>query len=375
MIENEQVISKYNGLDENISALVNAKQLENNILIVCGKNSFRKCGAENIIKQRLDKNKIFYFKEFDKNPKIKDAKVGAKLARELNVTLILAIGGGSSIDTAKLIKTFMHNEGLEEAIARGLAKNIKIPDVELLAIPTTAGSGSESTHFAVVYIGDDKYSIANPNIMPDTVILDGSLIKTGSKYLKACNVLDALSQAIESAWSVNSTSLSRSYSYKAIPLIMKYGSEYVAGNCQDEMLQEVIKASNYAGKAINISKTTAPHAWSYAFTSKYGIPHGHAVWLTLPKIFQLHFNKAMDADDFTSSEMSGLVEILGIKNPNQSELHLSEFCRSLDVEIDFGKLKIGLCDREEISSKVNLERLKNNPFEFDQIDIAEIFNL
>ena len=83
----------------------------------------------------------------------------------------------------------------------------------------------------------------------------------------------------------------------------------------------------------------------------------------------------MDADDFTSSEMSGLVEILGIKNPNQSELHLSEFCRSLDVEIDFGKLKIGLCDREEISSKVNLERLKNNPFEFDQIDIAEIFNL
>ena len=156
---------------------------------------------------------------------------------------------------------------------------------------------------------------------------------------------------------------------------MKYGSEYVAGNCQDEMLQEVIKASNYAGKAINISKTTAPHAWSYAFTSKYGIPHGHAVWLTLPKIFQLHFNKAMDADDFTSSEMSGLVEILGIKNPNQSELHLSEFCRSLDVEIDFGKLKIGLCDREEISSKVNLERLKNNPFEFDQIDIAEIFNL
>ena len=375
MIGNKKVINEYNGLDVYISELVTEKHCDNNVLIVCGKNSFIKCGAADVIKRRLDKNNIFYFKEFEKNPKIEDAKVGAKLARELNVTLILAIGGGSAIDTAKLIKTFMHNEGLEEAIAAGVAKNIKIPKVELLAVPTTAGSGSESTHFAVVYIGDDKYSIPNPNIIPDTVILDGSLIKTGSKYLKACNVLDALSQALESAWSVNSTSLSRSYSHKAIPLIMKHGAEYVAGNCQGKVLQEIITASNYAGKAINISKTTAPHAWSYAFTSKYGIPHGHAVWLTLPKIFQVHFYKAMEASDFISSEMAGLIDMLGIQNPNHSELYLSEFCRSLDVELDFEKLKIGRSDREQISRKVNLERLKNNPFELDQIDITNIFNL
>ena len=375
MIENEKIINEYNGLDLYINTLVNKKHFGKNILIVCGKNSFIKCGAQNLIKQRLHKNNIFYFNEFKKNPKIEDAKVGAKLARELNVTLILAIGGGSSIDTAKLIKIFMHNEGLEEAIAVGSAKNIKIPEVELFAIPTTAGSGSESTHFAVVYIGNDKYSIASPNIIPNTVILDGSLLKTGSQYLKACNVLDALSQAIESIWSVNSTSLSRYYSYEAIPLIIKYGAEYVSGKCKNKVLQEVITASNFAGKAINITKTTAPHAWSYAFTSRYGIPHGHAVWLTLPKIFQIHFNKAKETNDLIYSEILDLVENLGIKNPEESELYLSKFCKSLGVGIDFEELKIGFRDREKISREVNLERMKNNPFEFDQIDVAEIFKL
>ena len=73
----------------------------------------------------------------------------------------------------------------------------------MIAVPTTAGSGSEVTHFAVVYVGTEKYSLASQHLLPDAVILDGALVQSGSRYLKTCSVLDAMAQAVESYWAVN----------------------------------------------------------------------------------------------------------------------------------------------------------------------------
>ena len=105
--------------------------------------------------------------------------------------------------------------------------------------------------------------------------------------------LDALAQGIESYWAVGATEQSRIYARKAIPVLFEKLKESVAGRSTESMLQEILEAANFAGQAINISRTTAAHAYSYAFTSRYGIPHGQAVWLTLPAVFHSHYH----ADD------------------------------------------------------------------------------
>ena len=164
----------------------------------------------------------------------------------------------------KVNKAFFKNSGSEERLARGLI-SLDDPEIPLIAIPTTAGSGSEATHFAVVYIDEEKFSLASDFLLPEAVILDGNLISSGSKYQKTCNALDALSQAIESAWAAGSTEKSRQFAFEAIsacwrliPKVLQTEKHNVAD------LQAMIVASNQAGRAINISKTTAAHAWSYA---------------------------------------------------------------------------------------------------------------
>lgn len=105
--------------------------------------------------------------------------------------------------------------------------------------------------------------------------------------------MDALCQAIESWWSVNSTPESKAYSKKAIELIMPHWQEYILNN---KYLEQIMLAANYAGRAINLAQTTAAHAMSYKITSLYNLPHGHAVALCLPAIWDYMIGAAAIAD-------------------------------------------------------------------------------
>ena len=106
----------------------------------------------------------------------------------------------------------------------------------------------------------------------------------------------------------------------------------------------MMEASNLAGKAINISKTTAAHAWSYAITSHHGVPHGHAVWLTLPRIFQIHSmasaNQVTDPrgkEHFTTI-ITRLMDMLDIASPEGSASHLKSYLKAVNVESDIAKI-------------------------------------
>ena len=191
------------------------------ILLVTGKDSYSACGAESVLTIALKDENVMRFSDFEVNPKIEDAERGVALARDADVDLIIAVGGGSVIDMAKLIKAFYSTPKLSHELAHGQA-TMSDPNIPLIVAPTTAGSGSEATHFAVVYIGLNKYSVACSLLLPEIVFLDGKLITTGSSYQKACNGLDALAQAIESAWAVGSTNISRAYSFEAVNLCVKY---------------------------------------------------------------------------------------------------------------------------------------------------------
>jgi len=371
----------YSGLDS-LDNLLNIleKYDVSRILIVTGKSSFTSSGAEMFIKRALSKYKTIFFNNFDPNPRLDDALKGIDLLNKNSIDLIIAIGGGSVLDMAKLIKALYKTPHAANNIVSG-AQSINDPKIPMIAIPTTAGSGSESTHFAVAYINNKKFSVADNCLMPNYAILDGRLTISASKYQKACNVLDAISQSIESSWAVSGTHKSQELAYSALRLCMESFREYV-NNDSLEVAQLMINASNLAGQAINISKTTSAHAWSYGISTYYDIPHGHAVWFTLPKIFEVHSSrsdlKINDPRGYShmKNTMNNLNKILGISSHLSAEKYFKQMLNSIDIKADItNDLKISKKERKNLSCAVNKERMGNNPLAFDNKAIKFIFDL
>ena len=209
---------------------------------------------------------MIVFNDFSPNPLHDDADKGRNIFLKEKCDCIIAVGGGSSLDVAKCIK---------------LDSNSNTP---LVAIPTTAGTGSESTKHIVVYRNGNKESLASDFAIPNYVILEPKVLKTLPIYQKKCTMLDALCQGIESYWSVKANAETRKLSRKAIELIVMNKDKYILEN--DEIAaSKIMEGANYSGQAINLTQTTAAHAMSYKITSMYEIPHGHAVALCLPEVW------------------------------------------------------------------------------------------
>lgn len=335
------------------------------IFLVTGKSSYNSSGAQAFIEETLGDIAYERFSEFEQNPKYEDAVKGSQIFQQSKSDFIIAIGGGSVIDMAKLINTFTANSNTNSLDLVTAQRKITKKGVPLVAIPTTAGTGSEATHFAVVYHNQKKYSVAHPYILPDLAGLNYSFILNQPKYLASCAGLDAVSQAIESYWSVGSTDESRSYAKEALRLLL--GNLDKAINAPSDISRKrILKGAYLAGKAINISKTTAAHAVSYAFTSFYGIPHGHAVFLTLPEFFEYNYNVKQDdindsrGVDYIKNCFNELMGIFNIDSPDKGKQYLKEYAQKIGVELALEKLGILDCE-VKVAKNVNLERLGNNP--------------
>ena len=348
-----------------------------NILLVTGKRSFIDSGAESAIMPQIKDCGNVRFCDFEENPKLQDVEKGLDFARNHPFDLVLAVGGGSPLDMAKLINIFaFQTTDLLSIIQQ--KEQINSLGKPLIAIPTTFGTGSEATHFAVVYQGKVKYSVAHPFLLPTSSIVDAELAYSLPPYPAACAGMDALCQAIESYWNIHSTEESRDYSRKAISTIDQHLEKAVKDGSFDSRVA-MAEAANWAGKAINITKTTAPHAISYPFTSYFGVNHGHAVALTLPDI--LDCNYQVDADDLMDKRGVDFVK-----------KRINEICLAFgcpDVKSMKGKFKnlmnrIGLAtklsdigvknhqDIELIVSNINPERIGNNPRRLGKELILEV---
>lgn len=224
-------------------------------------------------------NAIVY-SSFTPNPKYEEMLKGLKLFKDSGCDSIISIGGGSCIDVAKTIKLSLGadiNNG-----APTFKQPYKYTDVQHICLPTTSGTGSESTRHAVLYLDGVKQSISNSAILPEYVILSSKMIVTVPEYQKKCTAMDALCQCIESLWSRKATKESKMYAVKGLKLFENNYKGYLELN--KKAIKNIQLAANYSGKAINISETTAAHAMSYKITSLYGIPHGHAVAVCMNSI-------------------------------------------------------------------------------------------
>jgi alcohol dehydrogenase len=348
-----------------MSKLIKFLQKNNSkkIFLVTGRKSYSLSGFSEEI-GLLEKDFNFTrFYNFETNPKIEDVKKGVTLYKKNNCDLIISVGGGSVLDMGKLISSFIDENLLQKSEVISVMNSFerKCP---LLLIPTTAGSGSEETTFAVLYINNIKYSVNNESLYPDELILNPKYSYSMNANQKAISGLDAFTQCIESYWSKNATKDSRKHSIDGLKLIWENLHQSVLNNDYDSH-KKVVIGSNLAGKAINVAKTTAPHAISYYFTVKHNIKHGHAVCLFFSKIYNYNFSNVDKKDMDLVKMFNTLNSILGISKYNAIEI-IDQFISKLNIELDFNNLGIDLSsERLAIISSINKERLRNNPCSID----------
>ncbi len=311
------------------------------------------------------------FDEFTPNPLYEDVCKGVALFNREQCDAIVAVGGGSTLDVAKCIKLYARMDPCCNYLRQELFDS-KIP---LIALPTTAGTGSESTRYAVIYYEGKKQSVTHESIIPNYAILEHSVLKTLPLYQKKCTLLDALCQGIESWWSVNSTQESKQYSKTAIEMILRYKDPYLNEN-SDDAAEKIMLAANYAGRAINITQTTAAHAMSYKITSMYKLPHGHAVAICLPEVWRFmltHYDQCADfrGVEYLRSVFSEIALTLGCKTAEEAIEVFEKMLEDMDILNPKAKDRIG--EITLLSQSVNPVRMKNTPVIPTVSDVYEIY--
>jgi alcohol dehydrogenase class IV len=225
------------------------------------------------------------------------------------------------------------------------------------------------THFATVYVGTTKHSVAGAALLPDRIVLDPALAMTGSRYQRASSGIDALAQGIESLWSVGGDARSRDDADAAIRLMMPTLLAF-ADAPDREAASAMARGSQRAGDAINRSRTTLPHALSYAITQQVGLPHGHAVAHTLPAILGNHLAASDDAIvGVTPSEhrrtMERLVDALGASGPDDAVARVERLVRDLGLRDPATSGHAAIVARvDQLAASVDPVRMHNNPVRF-----------
>ena len=173
------------------------------IFVLCGKKSYSTSGAKSILTPILKKKNTKYYFKKSYYPEISELKNIIYMLRKFSPDLIIAVGGGSVIDYAKIANVLENTNNLHFQIKNSNYK-IKKKATKLLAIPTTAGSGAEVTENAVIYINKVKYSVEGKNLKPDYFFLLPELVIKNSKKIKSSSGFDAIAQAVESMLSKKS---------------------------------------------------------------------------------------------------------------------------------------------------------------------------
>lgn len=338
------------------------------ILLVCD-NSIRFLRLNEYFESLENRSgiKVVRFSDFEPNPNYESVVRGVELFHKESCEMIAVVGGGSAIDVAKCIKLYSNMDSSENYLKQEIVPN----DIVLFAVPTTAGTGSEATRYAVIYYNGEKQSVTSDSCIPGTVLFDASVLKTLPIYQKKATMMDAFCHAIESFWSVNSTDESKQYSKEAIQLILANMDDYLSND--ENANAKMLKAANIAGKAINITQTTAGHAMCYKLTSLYGIAHGHAAALCVISLFPFmitHTDRCIDyrGEKYLKETFAEIAQAMGCESALQASEKFAGIVERLGLEVP--KMHSDN-DIDILKTSVNPVRLKNNPVEL-AVDTIEM---
>jgi len=346
-----------------------AKAGINRLFVVHGTSSFQSSGAAAILESAPGLT-VSYFSDVPANPEIRTVLRCLDAYRSARPQAVLAVGGGSVIDTAKAVLAFASGATESDILANHFDPLPERP--RFIVAPTTAGSGSEATHFAVLYKDGSKYSIANQGLKPDEVYLDAELTLSCPPALTLASGTDAICQAVESYWSRGGTDASRALALESLPVLLENLFTVFDEPGDLSARTAILRGANLAGQAIDVSKTTAGHALSYGLTSRYGLPHGLAVLAVMRPLVRLmdgkyrYFCARGSLDDaFTRFGASFPEAFAAFSEELWSRLDINQ--RSA-VAHDCGRDAVAY-----LASGVNVERLSNHPVALTQGDLVNLY--
>jgi alcohol dehydrogenase class IV len=272
-----------------------------------------KSGMIQMITYRLSEGNCEFdiFSDVVPDPPVEKISVGVKKMLECNPDAVVAVGGGSALDSAKSIREFA-------------GKVTKRTDVALIAIPTTSGTGSEVTSFAVVSDPSEniKYPLVSDTLLPDEAILDADLVKSVPPSVTADTGMDVLTHAIEAYVSTQNNEFSAALAEKAIEIIGVFLLRSYLDNNDTHARKKMHIASCLAGLAFNSASLGLNHGVAHAVGAKFHIPHGRANAIVLPHIIE--FNADINKHSKSKSEYLPAVrkyvnvaKLLGLNNFNE----------------------------------------------------------
>ena len=341
------------------------------ILLVCGKSA-QKLSIYRYFESLKEKTgtEIVQFSDYKPNPTYDSCVEGTRLFKKENCDGIVAIAGGSGMDVAKCIKMFATMDEDKEYIDQEIKDN----GIPFMAVPTTAGTGSEATRYAIIYYKGEKRSLSDYSCIPEVAVFDHSVLKNLPDYQRKATMLDCLCHAIESYWAVKANDESKIYADKAIRMVFANMDSYLKN--EDEGNRGMLQAAYIAGKAINITQTTAGHAMCYKLTSLYGLAHGHAVALCMEKLFDYvidHTSSSIDprGEEYLKETLSKIADAMGCKDIREASTKFSDLLRKLEMSRPAAKEE----DFAILRSSVNVDRLRNNPVLLSEDDIENLYRI
>jgi len=266
----------------------------NTILIVTDKIVSRESGALEAVAGQFEEHEIIIFDEVEENPSFNTLEKGRKIAKERCSEIVIAIGGGSPMDAAKGIAVLSSNEGNMKEYMQG--KILQKDPLPVICIPTTSGTGSEVTPYAVFTDPDNqtKGGYANPKIFPLLSIVDPELTYSMPENVVINTGLDALTHSIEAYLSTEAFPMSDMVALESIQVILKNLEKASLKN--EEAMAEVAYASMLGGIAITHGGTILLHIMGYPLTVFHKIPHGRANALLLPEFMNFMKNNSTVKD-------------------------------------------------------------------------------
>lgn len=273
--------------------------------------------------------------------------------------IVVAYGGGSVIDTAKVLIYMISNEekNLTDLLCKKISKKISNKPF-FVAIPTTAGTGSEVTQFATIWdlSSNKKYSLSNPNLKPDHAIVDPINISTMPDHIMLNTFMDALNQCFESFWSAHRTEKSERFSSRGI-----FHGLNLLDSYPDINYKKLSLMSLYSGLSISITKTGICHSISYPLTAHFGIPHGVACMFSFLELFK--FNLSNDDGRFEKYNIhTDMLEKL------ERDFKKIDLYSKISCHASRGDLK-------NISDEIfHPDRINNNFCKLSKEEIMDIYN-
>lgn len=309
----EPELLKGPGAIKDLPALVKSKGV-NNVLVVTDKGLMSLNLLDSLF-EALDKQGIKYtvYDGVQPNPSIENIEEGRRIYLKNNCEGIIAFGGGSPMDCAKVVGARIANPNKSVSQMRGLLKVVrKIPP--FFAVPTTAGTGSETTLAAVVsnMQTHEKYAINDPQLRPKYAVLDPELTTGLPKKITSTTGMDALTHAVEAYIGQSGVKSTNEYAEKATKLIFENLEKAYEDGKDIEARENMLVASYYAGMAFTRAYVGYVHAIAHNLGGMYGTPHGLANAVILPHVLEYYGATAY-------AKLADLAEIVGIDGADDKE--------------------------------------------------------